>query len=483
MDRLAIEDHGIAGFDLMQRAGRAAFAEFLGRWPEAGSISICCGKGNNAGDGYIIAGLAREIGVAVELVQLGDPSQLVGTAAQARDWALGRGVEILSGPTDELCGDVVVDALLGTGIVGDLRPAYRDMVKVINQSGRGVLALDVPTGVNSDTGSACDVSVRADVTVTFIGRKLGLHTGPGVSLSGDVVYARLGVPDEIFRSGQGCSLLRYERLPKLEARDPNAYKQALGHVVIVGGDQSMGGAALMAGEAALRVGAGLVSIVTRASHRPAILSRRPELMVVDADDGDARRELLMRATTLIIGPGLGRSSWGHRLLDEAIGLGKPLVLDADGLHGFVTLGLQASGPIIVTPHSGEAAVMLATTSKSIQSDRIAAAKQLAELVSGVAVLKGAGTVIAECDSDGPALLGVCGHGNPGMASAGMGDVLSGVVGGLLAQHLTPAQAAIRGVCLHSAAADAAAKQVGQRSLLATDLMPAMMELLHDSEQI
>jgi NAD(P)H-hydrate epimerase len=170
------------------------------------------------------------------------------------------------------------------------------------------------------------------------------------------------------------------------------------------------------------------------------------------------------------------------LLDEAIGMGKPLVLDADGLHGFVTLGLNSSGPIIITPHAGEAAVMLETSSDSIQSDRIAAAKQLAERVSGVAVLKGAGTVIAECGSDGTSLLGVCGHGNPGMASAGMGDVLSGVVGAFLAQRLTLAQAAVRGVCLHSAAADAAAKQVGQRSLLATDLVPAMIEILLGGEQ-
>ncbi len=483
LDRIAIEEHGIDGFELMRRAGRAAFAELLTRWPEAGSLSICCGKGNNAGDGYIIAGLAREIGVSVELVQLGDPKQLRGTAARARDWAVNRGVDILSGPTDVLRGDVVVDALLGTGIVGDLRPAYEDMVKVINNAGCGVLAVDIPTGVNADTGSACEVSVRADVTVTFIGRKLGLYTGPGVSLCGDVVYAGLGVPDAVFRSARGCSLLRYAQLPALEPRDANAYKQALGHVAVIGGDHNMGGAALMAAEAALRVGAGLVSVVTRACHRSAMLSRRPELMVVDADDDEARQELLTRATTLIVGPGLGRSSWGHKLLIEAISLGKPVLLDADGLHGFATLGLQSSGPIIVTPHAGEAAVMLETTSRRIQSDRINAVKRLAKRVSGVAVLKGAGTVIAECGEHGPMLAGVCGHGNPGMASAGMGDVLSGVVGGLLAQHIAPAHAAVRGVCLHSAAADAAAEQVGQRSLLASDLLPAMMEILRDSEQV
>jgi NAD(P)H-hydrate epimerase len=472
----------------MLRAGRAAFAELLARWPEAGSLSICCGKGNNAGDGYIIAGLALEIGVSVELVQLGDAGELRGDAARARDWALDRGVEILTGPTAQLRGEVVVDALLGTGISGELRPAYADMARTINSSGRGVLAVDIPTGVNADTGAACEGSVRADVTVTFIGRKLGLYTGPGVSLCGDVVYAALGVPAQVYRAQVGSPLLRYAQLPRLQARDANAYKQALGHVVIVGGDHSMGGATLMAGEAALRVGAGLVSIVTRASHRPAILSRRPELMVVDADDDEARRELLGRATTLIVGPGLGRSDWSHRLLLEALQIGRPVVLDADGLHGFATLDLAASAqvgdaPIIVTPHAGEAALMLGTTSSEIQADRVSAAKQLAARVSGVAVLKGAGTLIAVDRDEGPALAGVCGHGNPGMASAGMGDVLSGVVGGLLAQHLTPAQAAVRGVCLHSAAADVVAEQIGQRSILATDLFAPMMQMLRDSEQL
>jgi hydroxyethylthiazole kinase-like uncharacterized protein yjeF len=476
----------LPGFELMGRAGRAAFAELLSRWPDARSLSVCCGKGNNAGDGYIIAGLALEIGISVQLVALGDAGELRGDAARARDWATAQGVEIVNGPISSLSGEVVVDALLGTGFTGDLRAPYRDMVRAINAAGRGVLAVDIPTGVSADNGSACQESVHADVTVTFIGRKLGLYTGPGVALSGDVVFADLGVPAEIFRQSGGCPLLRYPQLQALPRRDANAYKTALGHVAIIGGDHSMGGAVLLAGEAALRVGAGLVSIVTRASHRPAIVSRRPELMVVDADDDAARGELLTRATTLIVGPGLGRSTWSHRLLREAMELGRPLVLDADGLHGMASLGLQPSGPVVATPHAGEAAMMLEMTSEEVQSNRIDVVKRLAQRVAGVAVLKGAGTLIA---ADGPGggnddratLTGVCGHGNPGMASPGMGDVLSGVIGGLLAQHLSPVQAAVHGVCLHSAAADQAAEQVGQRSLLATDLLPTMMQMLRESE--
>lgn len=480
LDRIAIEDFGIPGFELMKRAGQAAFSELLARWPEAASITVFCGKGNNAGDGYIIAGLAREIGMAVQLVQLGDAGALQGDAARARDWAVERGVVIEAGPEKTLRGEVLIDALLGTGITGELRLPYREQVDVINDSGLGVLAVDVPTGVNADTGAACDPSVRADVTVTFIGGKLGLLTGPGASCRGTVVLARLGVPDQVYDSVAGTPVLSIEHLAKLPARDANAYKQALGHLVVIGGDRNMGGAALMAAEAALRVGAGLVSVVTRAAHRPAILARRPELMVVDADDDEARCEVLARATTLVLGPGLGRSAWGEHLAREAVALGKPSVIDADGLFWLAAGALEPSAPVVVTPHSGEAAMLLDSSAAAVQADRLQAAKELARRVGGVAVLKGAGTVIAEQRGSKSVLAGVCGHGNPGMASAGMGDVLSGIVGGLLAQQEAPLAAAVRGVCLHSAAADAVARQVGQRSMLATDLLPEVMAMLRAS---
>jgi hydroxyethylthiazole kinase-like uncharacterized protein yjeF len=482
LDRIAIEEFGISGFELMKRAGQAAFSELLARWPDASCLTILCGKGNNAGDGYIIGGLAREIGMAVQLIQLGDAGELAGDAARARDWAVERGVAIEPGPERALRGDVVVDALLGTGIAGELRPAYREQVEAANASGIGVLAVDVPTGVDADTGAATDPCVRADVTVTFIGRKLGLVTGPGASFCGDVVLAGLGVPDQVYGSVAGTALLVNEHLGTLPARDANAYKQALGHLVVIGGDRNMGGAALMAGEAALRVGAGLVSVVTRAAHRPAILARRPELMVVDADDDEGRRDVLARATTVVLGPGLGRSAWGERLAREALALGKPAVIDADGLYWIATSALEPSAPVIITPHSGEAAMLLDATAAAIQADRVTAVKDLAEKVGGVAVLKGAGTLIAEHRGSTSRLAGVCGHGNPGMASAGMGDVLSGIIGGLLAQRDAPVDAAVRGVCLHSAAADVVARQVGQRSMLATDLLPEVMSMLAAGEQ-
>jgi NAD(P)H-hydrate epimerase len=290
------------------------------------------------------------------------------------------------------------------------------------------------------------------------------------------------VPGAIFALVPGVPLLRVDALGAaglgLPRRDANAYKQALGHVLVVGGDYSMGGAVAMAAEAALRVGAGLVSVLTRAAHRPAILARRPELMVVDADDAAARQSVFGKASTLVVGPGLGRDPWGHALLREALDLGLPTLLDADGLNGLARLDLRPTQALVITPHAGEAAHLLGVTPGEIQQDRLGSALRLADRVNGVAVLKGAGTIVASAGE----VLGVCGHGNPGMASAGMGDVLSGIIGGLIAQLPTPAAAAIVGTCLHSAAADLAAQQLGQPSLLATDLLPHLIELLRQAPE-
>lgn len=490
LDRLAIEG-GTAGFELMRRAGRALFDELLAGWPRLRSISICCGRGNNAGDGYIVAGLATRQGIDVQLLQVGDPAELGGDAALARDWALSEGVRTQRSDDGQsvnadLTGEVIVDALLGTGISGPLRKPYAELVAQMNSASQPVVAADIATGVLADSGSSVGLAVQAERTVTFIGRKIGLHTGAGAALSGRVKVADLGVGREVHERVAGIDwltlsgVLEHHSLPM---RDARAYKQALGHVVVVGGDESMGGAPLMAAEAALRLGAGMVSVLTRASHRNAILSRRPELMVVDADNASLRDEVLAKATTLIVGPGLGRGRWGEKLLLETIGQRKPMVLDADGLTLLAAADLQVESPTVITPHNGEAALLLGCAVGEIQADRVAASCALAERVSGVAILKGAGTVIASAKNEASAAetrcLGICAHGNPGMATAGMGDVLAGVVGGLLAQKLMPEAAALIGTCLHSLAADQASLRLGQRSLLATDLLPDLIELLKD----
>jgi ADP-dependent NAD(P)H-hydrate dehydratase / NAD(P)H-hydrate epimerase len=383
---------------------------------------------------------------------------------------------------------VVVDALLGTGIQGELKEPFARAAGMINACGRPVLAVDIPTGVSADTGAVTADAVRAALTVTFIGRKLGLYTGPGAAHSGTVVFDDLGVPRSVYRRVSGCPWLHYAELPdeyRLNRRDVDVHKHALGHVVVVGGDRDMGGATIMAAEAALRTGAGMVSIVTRAEHRPAILARRPEVMVVDADDTAGRRAVLDRARVLVVGPGLGREDWGRGLLVESLARNVPTVLDADGLSNFAALELAATAPLVMTPHAGEAARLLACDSRTVQADRPAAALALARRAGGAAVLKGAGSLVAAGSGghgEDPALLGVCAHGNPGMASAGMGDVLSGVIGGLLAQGMSVAAAAVAGTCLHSFAADRAAARSGQRSLLATDLLTPMVEILHEDER-
>lgn len=490
LDRLAIEEHGIAGFELMQRAGRAAFRELLRHWPQANRIAVCCGRGNNAGDGYLVAGLAAESGCEVALYQLGDAADLRGDAGRARDWAQARGVEPQPGLPEALDADVVVDALLGTGIRGELRPPFARAVAAINASGCPVLAIDVPSGVDADTGALAGAAVRAALTVTFIGRKLGLYTGPGASCAGRVVFDDLGVPRSIYRRVRGCPWLHYPSLPapyRMRPRDANAYKHALGHVVVAGGERHMGGAVCMAAEAALRSGAGMVSVLTRPEHRPAILARRPEVMVADADDEGLRRAVLERATVLVAGPGLGREGWGQTLLRHALAAGLPTVLDADGLNLFALVtDSPPRGPLVLTPHAGEAARLLEWPPSEVQNRRVEAALALTRRVAAAqgtaVVLKGAGSVLAWSGAEVPELLGICAHGNPGMASAGMGDVLSGVIGGLLAQGLTPEAAVVAGACLHGLAADRAAERLGERSLLATDLLAPLCDVLAEEER-
>ena len=468
LDRLMIEQEGIAGFELMQRAGRAAFDELLHRWSGIRSVSICCGKGNNAGDGYVIAGLGQEIGLKVQLLQVGDAAQLRGDASLAKAWAEERGIARGQGDAP-FTGEVIVDALLGTGLRGPLRAPFKTAVERINASGLPVLAVDVPSGVNADTGAVADAAVRADLTVSFIGAKLGLHTGPGLAARGALVQAGLGVTDAVLAQVPGCPWLQFEAA-ELPAPSINQHKHGMGHLVVAGGDAGMGGAPLMAAEAALRTGTGLVSLLTRPEHQAAILARRPELMAQDAGDAQRATALLGRASAVVVGPGLGRTPWGERLLRLALAAGKPTVIDADGLRWLAELELRPMDELIITPHPGEAAAMLATSTAGIETDRPAAALALAREFNAVAVLKGPGTLCAADE-----LLGLCAHGNPGMATAGMGDVLAGVIGGLLAQGLNPRRAATLGTCLHGWAADRAAESRGRRGLIATDLFDVIAE--------
>ncbi len=476
LDAKAIARMPVDGFVLMQRAADAAFDCLLRHFPGAGSVTVLCGKGNNAGDAYLVARRAREYGLRVQLLAVAEPDQLSGDAALAYQAAMDAGLDVESGGT-EFAGDVIVDGLLGTGTSGAPRSPYDQAIERVNGAGRPVLAIDVPSGVNVDTGAVAGAAIRASVTISFISRKIGLYTGAAVTLVGEREFADLGVAGYIYDQ-PGVPLLRWHH-DLLPALSTDTYKHRQGHLVIAGGELNMPGAVAMAAEAALRAGAGMVTVVTRGVHANAIVARTPEVMVVDAQS-ELANGVIERADLFVLGPGLGRTAWSEALFESVEQAGKLTVIDADGLFQLAQRGRWQGGGLVITPHAAEAARLLNCPVGELQADRLASASALAERYDCIGVLKGAGSVIFD-----KAGTGICAHGNPGMATAGMGDVLSGVLGGLLAElasqgSLDQALCFARlqaAVTLHSAAADLAAERLGERSLLATDVTRALRELL------
>lgn len=468
LDRIAIQEFGIPGLTLMERAGRAAFEALRARWPAAQRIAVLCGTGNNGGDGFVVARLARETGLAVEVFQVGDPARIGGDALAAAQALRAAGVEPRNFEPGPVHGtEVIVDALFGTGLEREVTGVWREAVEAINASGAAVLAVDIPTGLQADTGAVLGVAVRAHLTVTFIGLKQGIFTGAGPDHCGAVVFDDLQVPREIFaRVAPAANRICQEDLHVwLAPRPRGAHKGDHGHVLVVGGDHGMGGAARMAGEAAARVGAGLVTVATRPTHAATLSAARPELMCRGVEEARGLLPLLRRATVVAIGPGLGRSRWAQDLLGAVLESELPLVVDADALN-LLAQDPLARGNWVLTPHPGEAARLLGSTSGIIQADRFAAVSQLTQRYRAVCVLKGAGTLVQGEGGN----LWLCDRGNPGMATGGMGDVLTGVVAGLIAQGLPLAAAARAGVYLHAVAGDAAAAD-GERGMMALDLLP------------
>lgn len=471
LDRLAIEQHGIAGYELMTRAGRAAFRNLRARWPEARAVTVCCGAGNNGGDGYVIARLAREAGLGVQLIALKAASDLTGDAARAaRDWIEGGGaVE----PMDErLRGDVIVDALLGTGLDRPAEGDWARMIEHINDSDRPVLAVDIPSGLSADTGMPLGPCVLADMTVTFIGNKRGLWTGQGARWCGRRLYEDLKTPPAIHQRVSADAELLSAALTDalMPPRPPETHKGDLGHVLVIGGDHGMPGAAILAGQAALRAGSGLVSLATRAEHAIAAVTVQAELMAHAVEDLPGLDALIERADVLALGPGLGQSDWSKAVWLRAMQSGRPLVVDADGLNLLAMQDLRARDWIL-TPHPGEAARLLGCVVDDVQADRFVAARALAERYAAVVVLKGHGSLVATPEGE----LAVCPYGNPAMATAGMGDALTGVIASLFGQGHSARDAARLGVLLHALAGDRAAR--GRRQILAGDLIASLADVM------
>lgn len=475
LDARALEALGISSYELMCRAGAAAFADIREAFPECRRWLILCGAGNNAGDGYVVARLARAGGIQVDLVAVSPVGSLRDAAARAAtDW-LAAGGTVMDWPrTAGSEADLAVDALLGTGLSRPVSGAWSEAIEWLNARSCPRVALDIPSGLSADTGAVLGTAVRAVLTVTFVGRKPGLYTGDGPDHCGAVSFQDLGVPAVVQQGIEGYGILLDEDLLRAhrQRRRRNAHKGEHGHVLVIGGAAGMSGAPRLAGEAALRSGAGLVTLATHPVHAHWINLARPELMTRAVGSAADLRTAMDRATVLAIGPGLGQDAWARELLKAGLETSRPLVLDADALN--LLAGTPVPGGIrVMTPHPGEAARLLACSTADIQADRIEAARELARRHAVTAVLKGCGTIIAEADGR----WAVCALGNPGMATAGSGDVLTGVIAGLLAQGLPAWDAACLGVTAHAAAGDLAAQR-GERGLIAGDIIEALRTVLN-----
>jgi NAD(P)H-hydrate epimerase len=471
LDAQAIEALGVPGIELMRRAATAALAVLRERWPRARRIVVLCGPGNNGGDGFLLGALALAQDLQVEVLAL--TAQSHGDAAQARTLFGEAGGQVRTIAADTVLpgADVYVDALFGSGLSRALDGDAARLVEAVNAAQMPVLALDVPSGLSADTGACPGPAARATATVCFVAWKRGLFTHAANDCCGARSLDTLQLPSSLHAAlAADAQLLQGSALPP---RAQASHKGNYGHVLVVGGDLGFGGAAQMAGEAALRVGAGLVSVATRAAHIGALNAARAELMAHAVEDLDALAPLLASASVLALGPGLGQGDWGRALWRAALAAGKPLVLDADGLNLLAGQPQRLAMPAVLTPHPGEAARLLGTDIATVQADRFRAARALAAQHAAVVVLKGSGSLVADADGR----LAVCPWGNPGMASGGMGDVLTGTIAGLLAQGLPPWQAACMGVGLHARAGDAAAR-AGERGLLATDLLPHLRTLVN-----
>ncbi len=485
LEQLAIKQFGIPAYELMKRAGQAVFDVVTSRYPQHKKILVLCGAGNNAGDGYVVARLARQAGLDVTVVSLIDPATLKNEALLAyQDWSsVAKNTMADISVIDE--AEIIIDALLGTGLKRDVSVQWAEWIRAVNDSAKPVIAVDLPSGLIADTGAVAGCAVEADATVCFIGLKQGMFTAQANDVCGEIIFADLELPEQVYASLEADARLiktvDYALLPK---RKPSSNKGNFGHVLIVGGNTGMPGAVILAAKAALRTGAGLVTIITAVSSLGAIVTAVPEAMV-KACDKDSLTEvftdaLLKSVTHIAVGMGLGQDDWSLAMLRFCVSLNKPMLIDADALNLLAkTDDIKIKSALVITPHPGEAARLLSTgtalNSADIQCDRFAAIKQLRQLFdtseSCVVVLKGSGSLIFDGQTTK-----VCSLGNAAMAAPGMGDILSGIVIALMAQKIESSDAAELGVCLHAAAAQSVT-QDKTRGLLASDVINELAKVI------
>lgn len=475
---VAAKKAGVVLYELMEQAGAATYRVLKSSYPEAQHITVLCGAGNNGGDGFVVARLAKKDGLNVDLVLTVEEARLQGDAKRAMQaWRdMGEVVQPISTLNAALQrADVIVDGILGTGLSGQVRAHISQLIDEVNGSGKPVVAIDIPSGLCADTGTELGNSICADQTVTFIALKRGLVTGNARNYVGKLHFSGLNVEEEfssLFPSN--IELLSLEALNScIPSRQATAHKGNHGRLLCIGGNQGYSGAIRLCSYSAARIGAGLVSCFSHPASTTAIQVACPEVMSMPwQGDLNVLNAKLAAQDAISFGPGLGTDTWAQSLFNAVHTCSLPKVVDADGLN------LLAQNPNydarrIITPHPAEAARLLHRSTAEIEADRYMAVEKLQRKYGGVVVLKGAGTLVFDGQN-----CSVCIAGNPGMATGGMGDVLTGIIGGLLAQGLNMFEAAKLGVQIHSQAADVIAAKEGVIGLLASDVIPEARRLLN-----
>ncbi|MGH7334576.1 MAG: NAD(P)H-hydrate dehydratase [Candidatus Rokuibacteriota bacterium] len=497
LDARAISSLGIPGAVLMEHAGRGAaeaIAEFLGHSRRRARVDIVCGKGGNGGDGFVAARWLRRAGLRPAVWLTSPASEIRGDPARKLAELRRAGIRPRLVDDEDTVGahlhraDVIVDALLGTGAKGAPSGLIKRMIELINASGRPVIALDVPSGAPADAESPPGPAIRATLTVTFAGLKRGLVMGPGADLAGQVRVIPIGIPaSEVERGITTYVLEATDAASLFPDRPRQAHKGTYGHLLVVGGSRGKTGAAVLAARAAMRTGAGLVTVATPASQQPIVASLLLESMSEALDEtragtiapeaAEAISRLAAARDAVALGPGLGLEPQTREVARRLVGdLPQSMVIDADALSalaGHLDILARPHGPRCLTPHPGEMARVLGVTVADVERDRIACVGDFVRAYGVHLVLKGATSVVG--DPDGRIFLNPTG--NPGMASGGMGDVLTGMVGALLARRSEPGAALRAAVYVHGLAGDLAATTLGQESLIAGDLIDALPQAL------
>jgi hydroxyethylthiazole kinase-like uncharacterized protein yjeF len=503
LDQRAIEQEGIPGVVLMENAGRAVFEFLAERYGPLRNrrFHVLCGTGNNGGDGFVVARYLKLAGAQVSLSLFGDPEHISGDARI--HYELSTRIGILPQPNYP-GNSIKVDALLGTGSRGAPRGEMAEAIRWINTDPLPTISVDIPSGVDPDTGATPGEAVRATATVTFAYPKLGLFLPPGDECVGELVVRNIGFPWDVMVSETPYRWIRPESLSVgLPQRPREAHKGLFGHLLIVGGSRGMIGAPSLAAVAALRAGAGLVTVAAPQSAQALIAGKLLEAMTLPLPEKDgalceasfpALEKIVERCDVVCLGPGATQESEAQELMLRALReIPKPIVLDADGLNALArrpeTLHERVA-PTILTPHPGECARLLGRTSDAVQSDRIMSAREAADRFHAVVVLKGSRTLV--CDGRytrgedtlgvGELPVGINTTGNPGMATGGSGDVLTGIIGALVGQRLDPFDAACLGVYLHGRAGDLAAAHKGETAMIAGDIIECLPNAIRELEE-